>query len=148
MLNIIQVIGSFERFLKCILKLMHSSLSKSIIIQISGFCSSGSLYIRPSFIYWANNLHFSSSKLIKLTKFHFVWLVFVSLLLDYSWCGLRKSYSTDSCLIRLLDSNKDNTTNGLFNGMIIIDLQKAFDTVDHNTLFGTLELIGVRSFSF
>jgi len=49
--------------------------------------------------------------------------------------GFRKSYFTDSCLIHLLDSIKGNTATGLFTGMIMLDLQKAFDTVDHNISF-------------
>ncbi|KAL4240342.1 hypothetical protein ACF0H5_001132 [Mactra antiquata] len=59
--------------------------------------------------------------------------------------GFRRSYSTDSCLIHLLDSIRENTAKGSFTGMIMLDLQKAFYTVDHNILFGKLELMGVKS---
>ena len=62
--------------------------------------------------------------------------------------GFRKSYSTDSCLIHLLDTIKLNTSKGLFTGMVMLDLQKAFDTVDHMILFGKLELMGIRSISW
>ena len=40
------------------------------------------------------------------------------------------SYSTDTCLIYLFNHNKSQTSKGLFTGMVMTDLQKAFDTVD------------------
>ena len=48
--------------------------------------------------------------------------------------GFRSQYSTDSCLIHLLDFIRGNNDKGLFTGMIMLDLQKAFDTVDHSIL--------------
>lgn len=45
--------------------------------------------------------------------------------------GFRSSYSTDTCLIHLFDHIKSQTAKGLYTGMIMLDLQKAFDTVDH-----------------
>ena len=46
--------------------------------------------------------------------------------------GFRQNYSTDSCLSYL--SNKITTSfeSGLHTGMILIDLQKAFDTINHD----------------
>ncbi|KAH3712245.1 hypothetical protein DPMN_071932 [Dreissena polymorpha] len=44
--------------------------------------------------------------------------------------GLRGSFSTDSCLIHLSDHKRGQTSKGLFIGMIMLDLLKAFDTVD------------------
>ncbi|XP_060607821.1 uncharacterized protein LOC132759963 [Ruditapes philippinarum] len=43
--------------------------------------------------------------------------------------GFRCNYSTDSCLIHLTDHVKSQTSKGLLTGMIMLDLQKAFDTV-------------------
>ena len=45
--------------------------------------------------------------------------------------GFRSGYSTDSCLIGLTDFIKDELSRGNLVGMVLIDLQKAFDTVDH-----------------
>ena len=56
-----------------------------------------------------------------------------NILYEYqSW--FRKSFSTDTCLIHLLDHIKINNSQGLYTGMILLDLQKAFDTVDHEVL--------------
>ena len=48
--------------------------------------------------------------------------------------GFRKFYSTDSCLSYLHDKITKGFDSGLLPGMILIDLQKAFDRIDHNIL--------------
>ena len=45
--------------------------------------------------------------------------------------GFRSSFSTDSCLIHLSDFIRKQQDKGHFTGMVILDLQKAFDTVNH-----------------
>ena len=72
------------------------------------------------------------------------YLVTNNIIYDHQ-SGFRKSYSTDSCLINLLYNIKLNTSKGLYPGMIMLDLQKAFDTVNPDILFGKLELMDVRS---
>ena len=57
--------------------------------------------------------------------------------------GFRSSYSTDTCLIHLFDHIKSQTSKGLYTGMVMIDLQKAFDTVDHHILCDKLKTMGV-----
>jgi hypothetical protein len=59
--------------------------------------------------------------------------------------GFRCNYSTDSCLIHLTDHIKSQNSKGLYTGMIMLDLQKAFDTVDHNILCDKLKAMGVAS---
>ena len=59
--------------------------------------------------------------------------------------GFRGGYSTDSCLIGLSDFIKAELGKGNFVGMVLIDLQKAFDTVDHGILSEKLKSIGVSS---
>ena len=56
--------------------------------------------------------------------------------------GFRTKHSTDLCLSYLNDKILKGFDNGLFTGMILIDLQKAFDTVDHNILLEKLKAIG------
>ena len=48
--------------------------------------------------------------------------------------GFRKIYSTDSCLSYLNNKITTGFESGLFTSMILIDLQKAFDTINHDIL--------------
>ena len=66
-------------------------------------------------------------------------------LLNELQSGFRSKYSTDTCLIHLLDHIKSQTARGLYTGMIMLDLQKAFDTVDHQILCKKLQTMGVTS---
>ena len=48
--------------------------------------------------------------------------------------GFRKNHSTDTALAYLMDKTQTGFDSGLLMGMILIDLQKAFDTTNHDIL--------------
>ena len=48
--------------------------------------------------------------------------------------GFRSAFSTDTCLIHLTDHIRSESDRGNYTGMVILDLQKAFDTVNHQLL--------------
>ena len=62
-------------------------------------------------------------------------------LYDYQ-SGFRKNHSTDTCLSFLNDKILKDFDDGLLTGMILIDLQKAFDTINHDMLLKKLIIIG------
>jgi hypothetical protein len=59
--------------------------------------------------------------------------------------GFRKTYSTDSCRLYLTDFNREEIDEGNLCGMVLLDLQKAFDTVYHGLLISKLEALGLSS---
>ena len=58
--------------------------------------------------------------------------------------GVRVKHSTDHALLSLTETIRDALDNSNFACGIFIDLQKAFDTVDHQILLKKLEYYGVR----
>ena len=58
--------------------------------------------------------------------------------------GLRKSHSTDHALVILNESIKSSLDNNRVGCGIFIDLQRAFDAVNYNTMLKKLEHYGIR----
>ena len=54
----------------------------------------------------------------------------------------RKNHSTDFCLSYLTDKISKGFDSGLLTGIILIDLQKAFVTINHNILLLKMPLLG------
>ena len=69
-----------------------------------------------------------------------------NLLYNYQ-SSFRKSHSTDFSLSFVNDKILKGFDEGLITGMILIDLQKAFDTIDHDILLQKLYVIGFSKHS-
>ena len=57
--------------------------------------------------------------------------------------GFRGCYSTDTCLMYLHDYIRNEVSKGNFVGLAMLDVQKAFDSVDHDMLSEKICLIGI-----
>ena len=62
--------------------------------------------------------------------------------------GFQQQYSTYFALIHLTESIKEALDQGKYCFGIFVDLQKAFDTVDHNNLMGKLKHYGIRGVAY
>ena len=69
------------------------------------------------------------------------------LLLDQQ-SGFRKHHSCQTVMIKLTDYFIENIDKGELNGVLLIDLRKAFDLVDHDVLLHKISLYGVHNNSF
>ena len=58
--------------------------------------------------------------------------------------GFRKKYSTNHSLLSIVESIRDNLDNKTFSCGVFVDLEKAFDTVNHTILLKKLAHYGIR----
>ena len=59
--------------------------------------------------------------------------------------GFRKTYSTETALIRLIDQLFWNLENDQISGLAFIDYKKAFDLINHDIILSKLEHFGIAS---
>ena len=57
-------------------------------------------------------------------------------------CGFRKGHSTQHCLLFMLENLKKALDTGLYTGVLLTDLSKAFESLSHELLIAKLNAYG------
>ena len=64
-------------------------------------------------------------------------------LLNSHQSGFRKRHSTGTCLIEFFDDIYNNIEEDRLNGVLFLDLKKAFDTIDHQIAISKLSKLNM-----
>ena len=64
-------------------------------------------------------------------------------LLSPAMCGYRNEYSAQFALVALIEKFKESLDKGGYAGAMLMDLSKAFDTINHDLLIAKLHAYGV-----
>ena len=69
---------------------------------------------------------------------------FIISFLSLYLCGYRKGFNTQHALLTLVENWRESSDNKGFGDAILMDLLKAFDTLNHDLLIGKLHAYGFQ----
>ena len=141
-----------DELIEPLVTIINKSLKEGIFPDILKFASVCPIYKKSDRTKCANyrpiSLLSNLSKLFEKTMYNRIELFLSEFEIIYKLqFGFRKKYSTEHALLNIVEEIRKNLNNGQFSCGVFIDLEKAFDTVNHNILLSKLEHYGIRDTS-